>query len=388
MEGESKEWRNQIMEKISIQEIAAVLAGKNGMTRRDAELFVSTMFEVIQQELEKDNLVKVKGFGTFKIIGVEARESVNVNTGERVLIEGHGKITFTPDAALKELINKPFSQFETVILNDGIDFDEVKDNADESESDSESETDVEIEAEPKTEPEPVPEPEPAPEPEPEPEPMIVSENSENSDNSEDSEYSDNSEYSENSEHSENSENSESPEPHRSYGWIWWTILGLAACAVSFYIGFLYAQMNSNDAATDEVVKEKVVAPAPVVKLKPIKKVDSLKKDTTKVVKKEAETPKAKPVEVVENKQEATKPELDEYEKADVRVKTGAYKITGLAQEVTVKAGDNLNRIATRYLGEGMICYLSVYNGMSDNAPLKEGQKIRIPQLVLKKKLKK
>ena len=106
------------MGKISIQELANVLIERKKMNRRDASLFVSAMFDIVQQHLETDKLVKVKGLGTFKIIDVEDRESVNVNTGERVLIEGHGKITYAPDALLKELVNKPFSQFETVVLND------------------------------------------------------------------------------------------------------------------------------------------------------------------------------------------------------------------------------------------------------------------------------
>ena len=110
------------MGKISIQELANVLVERRKMNRRDASLFVSAMFDIVQQRLETDKLVKVKGLGTFKIIDVEDRESVNVNTGERVLIEGHGKITFVPDALLKELVNKPFAQFETVVLNDGVDF--------------------------------------------------------------------------------------------------------------------------------------------------------------------------------------------------------------------------------------------------------------------------
>jgi nucleoid DNA-binding protein len=113
------------MGKISIQELANVLIEKQQMNKRDASEFVSAMFEIIQQHLETDKSVKVKGLGTFKIIDVEDRESVNVNTGERVLIGGHAKITYTPDVVLKELVNRPFSQFETVVLNDGVDFDDL-----------------------------------------------------------------------------------------------------------------------------------------------------------------------------------------------------------------------------------------------------------------------
>lgn len=114
------------MGKISIQDLSSVLVEKRGLSKKDASNFISEMFDVVQQELEKDKLVKIKGLGTFKIIDVDDRESVNVNTGERVLIEGHGKITFTPDTLMKELVNKPFSQFETVVLNDGVEFEEPK----------------------------------------------------------------------------------------------------------------------------------------------------------------------------------------------------------------------------------------------------------------------
>ena len=118
------------MGKISIQDLAQVLVEHKGLNKRDAVIFVSAMFDIIQTNLEKDRIVKIKGLGTFKIIDVDDRESVNVNTGERVLIEGHNKITFTPDALMKELVNKPFSQFETVVLNDGVDFDDTTEEDD------------------------------------------------------------------------------------------------------------------------------------------------------------------------------------------------------------------------------------------------------------------
>ncbi|MBR2016860.1 MAG: HU family DNA-binding protein [Prevotella sp.] len=114
------------MGKLSISEIAQVLVDNKGLSQKDAENFVAAMFDIIQTALERDKLVKIKGLGTFKIIDVEARESINVNSGERVVIEGHGKVTFTPDASMKELVNKPFSQFETVILNEGVEFDDIE----------------------------------------------------------------------------------------------------------------------------------------------------------------------------------------------------------------------------------------------------------------------
>ena len=107
------------MGKLTIQEIAKILVERSGLSQKDANWFASEMFAIIQQRLEEDELVKIKGLGTFKIINVEARESVSVRTGERVVIDSHAKVTFTPDAVMKELVNKPFSQFETVVLNDG-----------------------------------------------------------------------------------------------------------------------------------------------------------------------------------------------------------------------------------------------------------------------------
>lgn len=114
-----------VMDRISIQELSAILTVKSGLKKKDAERFATTLFEVVKDGLVSDRLVKVKGLGTFKVIDIEARESVNVNTGERVLIEGHEKISFTPDSTMKELVNKPFSQFETVVLNEGVEFDDV-----------------------------------------------------------------------------------------------------------------------------------------------------------------------------------------------------------------------------------------------------------------------
>lgn len=126
------------MGKISIAELSEILVDKHNLQNQDSELFVSSFFEIIQKGLEKDKLVKIKGLGTFKIIDVEARESINVNTGERVLIEGHNKITFTPDASMKELVNKPFSQFDTVILNEGVEFDDMPIESDEQQDNDDS----------------------------------------------------------------------------------------------------------------------------------------------------------------------------------------------------------------------------------------------------------
>ena len=121
------------MAKTALQLIADAVAKKHKITVKEAEKFVSSMFDVMNEGLKTDKLVKVKGLGTFKVQAVKPRESVNVNTGERVLIEGHDKVSFTPDTTMKELVNKPFALFETVVLNDGVDFADLERKPDDEE---------------------------------------------------------------------------------------------------------------------------------------------------------------------------------------------------------------------------------------------------------------
>jgi DNA-binding protein HU len=114
------------MAKTIIQQITNALAKQYNLSAAEATAFVDAIFNIISSELKSGNQVKIKGLGTFKVQAVKPRESVNVNTGERVLIEGHDKISFTPDIVMKELVNKPFSQFETVVINDGVDTEELE----------------------------------------------------------------------------------------------------------------------------------------------------------------------------------------------------------------------------------------------------------------------
>ena len=113
------------MSKNSLTVLAQKLAEKTGISQQDAELFIRKMFDVVNEGLQADKQVKMKWLGTFKVTSVKDRESVDVNTGERIVIEGRDKISFTPDTILKEIINKPFAQFETVVVNDGVEFDEI-----------------------------------------------------------------------------------------------------------------------------------------------------------------------------------------------------------------------------------------------------------------------
>ena len=113
------------MSKFSLNTLGKLLADKSGLSQVEAELFIRKMFDVCNQGLEADKQVKIKWLGTFKVQATKDRESINVNTGERFTIEGRDKLTFTPDNILKEIVNKPFAQFETVVVNDGVDFDEI-----------------------------------------------------------------------------------------------------------------------------------------------------------------------------------------------------------------------------------------------------------------------
>lgn len=139
-------------EKLNIQDLVDLLAEKHGMSKKNADSFVKEFFQLIEESLEKDKYVKIRGLGTFKLIDVESRESVNVNTGERFEIQGHTKVSFTPEPALKDIINKPFSHFETVALNDDTVLEDtpVESGNNEDEEDAEQKTE-EIEVQEATE---------------------------------------------------------------------------------------------------------------------------------------------------------------------------------------------------------------------------------------------
>ena len=413
------------MGKMTIQDVSRVLSERKGLNKKDASNFVNLMFDIIQQALERDGIVKVKGLGTFKIIDVDARESVNVNTGERVLIEGHNKITFTPDSLLKELVNKPFSQFETVVLNDGVDFDEpvdfekneepvpsvdseipsepVQDVSDASSmplvdfNDDYKENPVSLGESPEADTPEITIPEKSLEPEissvsvpEEPERIAPSENEVTEDD--DEAY------------------HETPSDGDGKKWLY----ALVGCLIGFACGYLLGALfpfTSNNPQNQAVVEKS----QPVV-MQPVKKseAEKPKKDTAKVVKIETENPKSKAetqenkapiVETVkaeskntEEKKPAEKPVVkpvvkpaeevvDKYSAMDSRVRTGAYRIVGTAQTVKVKEGDNLLKISRRNLGPDMECYLEVYNNLKASSVLKTGQEIKIPKLELKKKKK-
>ena len=387
------------MNKLTLNNIAKVLVEKNGLEPKEAMMFTTAMFDLIHDRLNEEGIVKVKGLGTFKMIRVEARESINVRTGERVLIDSHAKITFTPDAVMKELVNKPFSQFETVVLNDDVEFTDMKseETTDETNNSEQSESLVDVVSEggtPEPEPAPEPAPEPVAEPTPEPAPVVAPEPvaevapeptpivapEPTREVPEPTVPSADEESEENTSAVQTcyEEDEEESHWHRNIGWAFLVLVLMAASAVG---GYLYGvgQIPSQTAMADTVSAVKV---NPVVTDTLVN--DSLKADSV-AVKTEAKHEDKAASE--EQPQEKTSQNLhDKYAEMDARVRTGAYKITGLDREVKVRAGDNLKRIARRELGsDDMVCYIEVFNKMNASAELKEGQTIKIPALKLKKK---
>lgn len=397
------------MNKLTLNNIAKVLVEKNGLEPKEAMTFTTAMFDLIHDRLNEEGIVKVKGLGTFKMIRVEARESINVRTGERVLIDSHAKITFTPDAVMKELVNKPFSQFETVVLNDDVEFTDMKseETTDETNNSEQSESLVDVVSEggtPEPAPEPAPEPvaevapEPAPEPvaeptpepapvvapepvaevAPEPTPVVAPEPTREVPEPTVPSADEESEENTSAVQTCYEEDEEESHWHRNIGWAFLVLVLMAASAVG---GYLYGvgQIPSQTAMADTVSAVKV---NPVVTDTLVN--DSLKADSV-AVKTEAKHEDKAASE--EQPQEKTSQNLhDKYAEMDARVRTGAYKITGLDREVKVRAGDNLKRIARRELGsDDMVCYIEVFNKMNASAELKEGQTIKIPALKLKKK---
>ena len=433
------------MGKISIQELAATLIERNGLNKKEANTFISTFFDLVQQALETDKMVKVKGLGTFKIIDVDDRESVNVNTGERVLIEGHGKITFTPDPIMKELVNKPFSQFETVVLNEGVDFEDIPpelsvaveeavipvsrleplredpqpvtreepltmplvdfvDEIREEDKDiPERVIEPVISPDTKVMQKPAPNPEPEPESAPEPESEPVSESGPT--------HEPEPAALEEEENTESEDEYEEGEDERSGVGKW--LIALLAFILGLIGGYFVGNYSSqtNYLSLEEVKVEKPT-PAPKTVVAPVKKevptvkpeqvpeaevpetttseaetpkVETLEAETPKAETPKAETPKAETPKAVVS--EPAPVDFDKYSKMDPRVRTGAYRIVGTAKVVKAKGGENLLKISRSILGPDMECYLEVYNGIKATTVLKPGQEIKIPKLQWKMKKK-
>ncbi len=375
------------MGKLTIQEIAKILVEKNKLTPKEASQFAVSMFELIQQRLDKDELVKIKGLGTFKMIRVEARESVSVRTGERVMIDSHAKITFTPDSMMKELVNKPFSQFETVILNDGVEFEDLaEDLTDEETMELDRENEEPTTIQPLLD---VVDDLPAMEEE---KASVAEEHLQEELQQGDSQM-------------EEPQTEEPPkedilsfyEEEESSSWkkpLGYGLLTLLLMAASAYGGYWYGQRTVNVVSEETVIETPEViavdsipdltndtiatAEGPVAE-QPVTEQSVAEKPV--VEKPVVEQPKP---EVKQEQKPEEEPFWKKYEAMDVRVRTGAYHIVGTDHEVKVRKGETLSRIARRELGEGMSCYIEVYNDMKPQTELKEGQVIKIPKLKWKK----
>ena len=331
------------MGKQTIQEVAKILVEKNGLAPKDANRFATEFFNLIMQRLQQGDQVKVKGLGTFKIINVEARESVSVRTGERVVIDSHSKVTFTPDAVMKELVNRPFSQFETVVLNDGVEFADMPDEASEEEQE------------------------------------VVNEGNEPNGANESNETNEPNEP----EHEELYEPEEPDEPRPWGRWLALAALVLVLMALSAFGGYEYGRRQQPVAVADTVwVKDTIRVAEQPVDTPDVKA--EVKEEIKAVVKEEAK--ENLKVEVKE-KPKAEEQTADRYAAKDERVRLGAYRIVGTAEEITIQPGQTFYSICRAHLGPDMECYIEVYNDLPRNPQIKAGQKLKIPKLELKKRRK-
>lgn len=455
------------MSKFSLNTLGKLLADKSGLSQVEAELFIRKMFDVCNQGLDADKQVKIKWLGTFKVQATKDRESINVNTGERFTIEGRDKLTFTPDNILKEIVNKPFAQFETVVVNDGVDFDEIDEKFGEEQTEDAPEQVIDFLDEEKTAT-------------PNPEVVVIESEKEKEDElakqiaieqaklerlkqaqleqeriqkekleKEKQEQerleqerleqerleqeklelaqqqqalkavvepavpaSDESEEEEEEEESSNSHHIVIPR----YLVVAVCLIVVALIGGMGWFAFNYGQMTAQRDHLAMQLNQYHQAPAKKVPAKPAatplsqeQKLrqkameDSIRMAKTAEAVKLAENSDEESASAEKAKQTEAKAKAEAKEKAkdkaeekatskiassqydkDARVRTGAYRIVGVAQTVTVGAGQTLEQISTRYLGSGMECYVEALNGTNT---VKAGQKIKIPKLELKKKKK-
>ena len=474
------------MSKFSLNTLGKLLADKSGLSQMEAELFIRKMFDVCNQGLEADKQVKIKWLGTFKVQATKDRESINVNTGERFTIEGRDKLTFTPDNILKEIVNKPFAQFETVVVNDGVDFDEIDEKFGEEQTEDAPAQVIDFLDEEKTAT-------------PNPEVVVIGSEKEKEKEDEDElakqiaieqaklerlkqaqleqeriqkeklekekqeqerleqerleqekleqerleqerleqerleqeklelaqqqqalkavvepavPASDESEEEEEEEESSNSHHIVIPR----YLVVAVCLIVVALIGGMGWFAFNYGQMTAQRDHLAMQLNQYHQAPAKKVPAKPAaaplsqeQKLrqkaleDSIRMAKTAEAVKLAEKSDEESASAEKAKQTEAKAKAEAKEKAkdkdeekatskiassqydkDARVRTGAYRIIGVAQTVTVGAGQTLEQISTRYLGSGMECYVEALNGTNT---VKAGQKIKIPKLELKKKKK-
>ena len=414
-----------------VNDFARELSEKYGLSLGDASDFVSAMFDVVKEELDgADSSVKIKGFGTFKVSAVGARASVDVNTGERIIIDGRNKISFTPEVLLRDRVNRPFVQFETVVLNDGVDFSEI-DEESEEELDSVSETEPQGVQLSQTVPTSQPTDQSTDQPAPAEQPQGVqlsptaptSQSTDHYSSSETASKAVNTEehrdmarrlmtpktetIEEDSEESDDKTTATAPEAddegiviggcrQRSPRIMYVLTIASFIILVSLGIGmyFLYQRIEEKNHVIDrlesrlyaqqEAAERADAQPAVAVKdtivsndslhAAELRAAEKAKKDSIAASKSAAE---AKASQSSAAPSTATTPSDYNY---DTRVRTGAYIIVGVAKTVTVQPGQTLASISKAYLGEGMECYVEVLNNRHS---VKAGEKLKIPQLKLK-----
>lgn len=443
------------MSKFSLNTLGKLLADKSGLSQVEAELFIRKMFDVCNQGLDADKQVKIKWLGTFKVQATKDRESINVNTGERFTIEGRDKLTFTPDNILKEIVNKPFAQFETVVVNDGVDFDEIDKKFGEEQTEDAPEQVIDFLDEEKTAT-------------PNPEVVVIESEKEKEDElakqiaieqaklerlkqaqleqeriqkeKQEQERLEQERLEQEklelaqqqqalktvvepavpaSDESEEEEEEEEEESSNSHHIVIPRYLVVAVCLIVValiggmgWFAFNYGQMTAQRDHLAMQLNQYHQAPAKKVPAKPAalplsqeQKLrqkameDSIRMAKTAEAVKLAEKSDEESANAEKAKQAEAKAKAEAKDKAeekaaskiassqydkDARVRTGAYRIIGVAQTVTVGTGQTLEQISTRYLGSGMECYVEALNGTST---VKAGQKIKIPKLELKKKKK-
>ena len=409
-----------------VNDFARELSEKYGLSLGDASDFVSAMFDVVKEELDgADSSVKIKGFGTFKVSAVGARASVDVNTGERIIIDGRNKISFTPEVLLRDRVNRPFVQFETVVLNDGVDFSEIEEESEE-ELDSVSETEPQgVQLSP-TAPTSQPTDQSTDQPAPAEQPQGVqlsptaptSQSTDHYSSSETASKAVNTEehrdmarrlmtpktetIEEDSEASDDKTTATAPEAddegiviggcrQRSPRIMYVLTIASFIILVSLGIGmyFLYQRIEEKNHVIDRLesrlyAQQKAAERAdaqPAVAVKDtivsndsLRAAEKAKKDSIAASKSAVE---AKASQSSAAPSTATTPSDYNY---DTRVRTGAYIIVGVAKTVTVQPGQTLASISKAYLGEGMECYVEVLNNRHS---VKAGEKLKIPQLKLK-----
>ena len=370
------------MGKQIIQDLATVLTEKNGLPKADAQRFVTAVFDVIQDGLDRDKLVKLKGLGTFKVVDVEARESVNVNTGERVVIDSHSKISFIPDATMRELVNKPFSGFETVVLNEGVVFDDM-------DADGRELADEETAAE-ETVADETPSISSISETENTLQPVESTHQVEESTSQPIESTSQPVESkAQTVENNPQVEDEEVEEP-QSCGWGKWLLLTLLACGLSFGGGYWLGQHQAPVTITDTDSLSLASDSLSLASDSLSSVSDSVAALADTLSKEPVAEQKAEPIADMTDEEKwaiSIEKENQKYEAMDSRIRTGAYYIVGTKEVVTVREGDTMSKIARRSVGPELICYIEAYNGLKANEELVVGQKIKIPDLKWKKNIR-